>query len=202
MIVAVKNPKCMVCRNQSPECAEAVNEAIWQGREPTKENRGRGYTSRGQRAFAAFDAHADRRTISYHATHIERSHHDAKPSDPMLAHERPVYPVDFESVTDKAALIGMRAMDVLEDKIERGHLDAKELTVLASLGVRSVMGRKTAEKGARNQNVTINAILGVASGHLTPQLSAYATIEGEYTEADLIAKVEEELEEQEALAAL
>lgn len=174
---------CKVCALEPGPRAE-VNAAIWQGRE-----RVRDYRRAGCRAYEAGGGTIDPKAITRHAEHVEESWRTATVDDPAAGRERPVFPNDYESLTDKAAVIGASALDAIERRIATGELPARELLNAAKLGLGARQKQKELEQGQRRPEIALLAIIGLASGHV--QLPEAEVIEVVDPEA-LKAQVQEE----------
>jgi hypothetical protein len=186
--VAPKRDDCLVC-DQSHEIWEAVNEALWDGEAPSQSSRYYGHASRAKQALASFGRIVDIRTIYRHRDHIERAARDAVNVAPR-GRDRPIYATDFVSVTDKMASIGMQAADIVQQRMSEGTLEDKALVSVMQTGLRAAANRETASRADKAPVINIQAIFGVAGGYLRPPSNL--VIEGEFSEADLGARIEEE----------
>jgi len=187
--VAIRKKGCKIC-DGGPDVFQSVNEAVWDGREPTIANRVRGYRATGLAVLATFDIPGDVRLITRHAAHVERGHRDTHGNSPPSSRELTVYSTDFASVTDRFAGLGMRAAQELESRMASGELEDKALVGVASMGLKAVGDREKAQRADRAPQINIQAIFGVSGGFLKGEVSEYHVIEGEFTELDLKAQVE------------
>ena len=176
---------CIVCSLPHDQRTE-VNAAIWQGRKRVAD-----YIAAGHRTFAQVAGRTcDRKTITRHADHIEATWREASVDDPATRREAPVFPTDYESMVDRAAILGMQAMSHLELRIATGELGDRELLGVAKMGVMSRAQQRATEVDASRPQVMLMAVFGLASGHLAhlPETEAITVIE----EGSLRANVSEQ----------
>jgi hypothetical protein len=191
-IVAVRKRDCSVC-DAGQEVFEMVNESLWDGRAPTKSNRVYGGRENARRAMAAQGVTVDPRSVDRHRDHIEASSREiGQGSAPQTTREKKLYATDFVSVTDRAAQVGMQALDQLSERANAGILEDKALVGMAQMGLRAVTSRETANRADKQPQIVISAIFGVAGGYLSGTISESRVIEGQYSEADLKVEVAKE----------
>lgn len=158
--VAPLKGDCVIC--QAPEPVRlAVNMAIW----PAGTDRAPDYRARGVAAMAAVaGATVNVKTITRHADHVERQRRVVSPEKPMDEdrHERPVVSTDFLSVTEKAAKVGMLALERIEQNIE--SLDAKEAIAVSRLGVAAAAKAEDSRLKRGDQRIELMAIFAAAAG--------------------------------------
>ena len=184
-VVARLARNCLICALY-PEPRQEVNEAIWDG-----ETRKANYRVSGARAYEhATDEAIDKKVVTRHADHIERSWRHASMNDPAAATEEAVFSADYESVVDRAAALGMQAMDHLEREMELGLVDAREMLGVAKMGVTARAQQRATEVDASKPQVIITAVMALASGHLRelPESEAIET----YDPAPLLKTVKDE----------
>lgn len=165
-LYAPKNPRCLVCSLPSDQWAE-VNAALWDAQERRPD-----YRVAGVRACAMFGLEVkDPKSITNHVEHMERSWH--RPTQyPPTARERQVFPTDYVSVTDRAAKLGVDAMEALSTRLE--GLEARDLIAVAKLGMGARQHQAALEaKDRRSHQVEVTAIFGFVSGHMgIPEVEA------------------------------
>lgn len=185
-LVAPPPPRsCLVCA-LPPEQRQEVNAAIWQGRKRVPD-----YIVAGARTFTQLSGRRiDRKVITRHADHLEATWRTATASDPATRRESPVFPIDYESMVDRAADLGMQAMKHLELRIAAGDLGDRELLGVAKMGVTARAQQRATEVDASKPQVMLMAVFGLASGHLA-QLPETEAIEV-FEEGELIRGVRDE----------
>ena len=188
----MKRRDCLVCTSAA-EVFEAVNEAIWDGREPAYERRVRGYARLGATVLAAHGRpKTDHRVLGRHAKHVEASYREATGNTMTFRHEAPLYATDFESVTDRFAHLGMVAAEKVAERLP--DMDDKQMLQVASMGLKAATVRQVSEQRAkRAPNVTIQAIFGVTAGFLAND-NPYRNVTSSVSEADLVATLDAERE--------
>lgn len=167
--VLVARPKrgrlgaCRVCA-LSREQRQEVNEAIWDG--TTRRSK---YREAGKRVFEALSGESiNVKAITRHAEHIEDSWREATVDDPAAGREEPVFQTDYESLTERAAAAGARAMSALERRIAEGGIGDRELVGVAKLGLEARQKQRALEQQKERPEIALLAIIGLASGHLQP----------------------------------
>jgi hypothetical protein len=162
LLVARPTPKsCRVCALPAAKRQE-VNAAIWQG-----DKRVAAYIVAGKRAFeAASGGPINSKTITRHALHIEASMRAASVADPATSREEPVFKTDYETVVERAATVGMKAMTELERMVVEGEVGTRELVAIAKMGVTARAQQRATEVDAKRPQVLLMGIFGLASGHL------------------------------------
>lgn len=166
LMVAPKAAKCRICQELTPQQVAEVNAAIWSV--PGVDLRPRGHRPAAQRACAVNGLVIDIKTVDRHADHIAASWHEAKPQSPVAPGERPVFPTDFTTVTERYANLGMAAVDQLEGLIPT--MDPKELVPVARMGLGAVQTREAMRLRAQEVQTAegmLAALFGVAGGHLS-----------------------------------
>jgi hypothetical protein len=155
---APRKKRCIVCDLPQSQWAE-VNAAIWDG-----QARVAGHRVAGQRAYMAQAGveRLDIKVIDRHVEHIETTWHTTPPS----SRERPVFPTDYESVTEKAAGLSAVAMERLKQRIEsvESLIDTKDLIAAAKLGLAARQHQETLRAKDRRQATTLDALFGLAAG--------------------------------------
>jgi hypothetical protein len=151
---APRKKRCIVCDLPQSQWAE-VNAAIWDG-----QARVAGHRVAGQRAYMAQAGveRLDIKVIDRHVEHIETTWHTTPPS----SRERPVFPTDYESVTEKAAGLSARAMEALTRDLD--SLAPKDLIAAAKLGLAARQHQETLRAKDRRQATTLDALFGLAAG--------------------------------------
>jgi hypothetical protein len=129
--------------------------------------------------------------ITRHAEHTEASWRRVLNPRSLVGRERTVFPIDYESVTDRAAGLGMAAMEQIEARVGSGEMADRELVGVAKLGVAAVAEREKSRQRANDPHQTVLAIFGITSGHLvippgtvrdvTPLAELEAELESERT---------------------
>jgi hypothetical protein len=169
---------CSVCA-EPLEVVQQINAAIWT---PERERR-RNYRTAALAVYAKqgkcdddlcirtlddgeHDRHLDPKTVTRHAEHVEVSWRVATAERLPSGREKPVFPIDYDSVTDAAAEVGVRAMQYLSARIELGEVEDRDLVAAAKLGVGAVATRAKIESAQRNPQIGVLALMGVVSGHL------------------------------------
>ena len=183
MKVARRRSKCKVCQ-LPPEQRQEVNAAIWDG-----SARQRFYRDQGKRAYEGFGGTINVKAITRHAEHVERDWREVSEERPALRTETPVFPDDYESLTDAAAAAGARALGQLADRAELGTLDDREMLGLAKLGLGARQKQRELEQDKNRPQVGLVALFGLSTGHV--RVPEGEVIEGVSTEA-LRATVHEE----------
>ena len=179
------NDNCLICQLYDEQRQE-VNAAIWDGT-----TRRSNYRAAGQRAYEhATDEVIDRKVVTRHADHIERSWRAASMSDPAAPAEMPVFASDYESVVDKAAALGVVAMTALELEMIAGKIEPREMLGIAKMGVTARAQQRSNEVESSKPQVMLMAVFGLASGHLR-ELSESEAVEV-YDEKDLLKTVKDE----------
>lgn len=166
VIVAQRSSSCRICKGLSAEQVAAVNEVIWP--EPGVRVRNRDYRAAAVRACAAVGLEVEVKSVTRHATHVERTWHEVTGTQPQRPGEVPVFKTDFNSMVDAAATLGAQAMGELTDRLP--DLDPKELVAVAKLGVGAAVTRESLRLKAQevDQNAAIITALGaMAGGHIT-----------------------------------
>lgn len=195
VLVAPRAPKvgapggCRICQF-APSLVARINAAIWpEGGLP----RATDYAKAGARVCAE-DGINDigYRSFAGHAEHIEHSWRLADSATRSTGRERPVFATDFVSVTDKAAALGMAAMEALEGQIDSGLVEARDLIGAARMGVAAVDARQKSQDRQRGTTLIAEAIFGVVSGHLSEP-------EGEVRNVTPVYELVDELTEQRRL---
>lgn len=157
-LYAPKNPRCKVCSIPQPGWSE-VNAAIWDAQERRPD-----YRVAGVRACAAMGVEIDPKSITAHAEHIEASWHSGV-QYPPTQRERAVFPNDYASVTDRAARLGVDAMQAISDRLD--VLEPKDLIAVAKLGMGARQHQASMEaKDRRSHQIEVTAIFGFVSGHM------------------------------------
>lgn len=163
---APKNPRCLVCSLPADQWAE-VNAAIWDAQERRPD-----YRVAAQRACAVFGLDVkDLKSITNHAEHVERSWHSGV-QYPPTARERAVFPNDYASVTERAARLGVDAMEAISRRLE--GMDNRDLIAVAKIGMGARQHQASLEsKDRRSNKVEVTAIFGFVSGHMDiPEVEA------------------------------
>jgi hypothetical protein len=185
MVARPKRDRCLVCALPTAARQE-VNAAIWDGRK-----RRRSYLVGAARVYAEHaEKPCDRKTFMRHADHIEKTWRAATATDPAGRGEEPVVPPDYESLVDKAALVGMSAMSAIEKRLLDGELGDRELVGVAKMGVMARAQQRANEVESSKPQVMLMAVFGLASGHLR-QLPETEAIDV-FDEADLLTAVRSE----------
>lgn len=178
VIVAQRSRACSVCVKLPPESVAVVNATIWPV--PGEKLRGRNYRVDAVRACASFGIEVEQKTITRHASHVERSWHKVTAQTPAAAGEVPVFATDYQSMVGQAAQLGAHAIDQLNRRVKDGRLDDRELVASAKLGLSAVGQREALRMRAQEvdqQGAIVAALTGLASGHLDM---------GDFPEAEVI----------------
>lgn len=161
-LVAPPGQGCRVCDLPGPVVKE-INTAIWDD-----EVRTPAYQDRAMAVSRAAGLPVGRKAVSRHADHTEASWRRTQNPKSLIGRERTVFPVDYESVTDRAAGLSMAAMEVLEQKLDNDELEGRELVAVAKMGVAAVDSRERAKQRAEApKHLTLDVIFGMVSGHVT-----------------------------------
>ncbi len=170
---------CGVCA-LSENLRQQVNAAIW----TPERTRAQAYRANALRVIAASGScddgaecdrfwkegehgrHMDAKVITRHAEHTEISWRLADAKNPPSGAERPVFPVGFGDYADRSAEIGMKALETLAAKIERGWVEDRDLVSVAKLGGAMMAAKQKHEDTQRQQPTLSIAIMGLVSGHL------------------------------------
>lgn len=152
---------CKIC-SYEPELIQAVNAAIWDGQQVRR----RTCVAEAAKVLVAAGKKGHRRGVLHHADHIEQSWRNVDRQHPASGKELAVFPTDFESVTDKIALLGMRGLQVLEKRVDAGDIDSRDLSGVVRMGLNAVVERKKAEDRSKRPQITVQAIFAELSGHL------------------------------------
>lgn len=183
-LFAPRKVNCKVCRIGESQWAE-VNAAMWEGG-----HRRRDYIACAQRVIAANGMSVDDRTIQRHAEHIEATWHRGNPT----TREDPVFPIDYDSMTDRAARLGGKAMGRIEEKLDAGEpLDTKDLVMIAKAGLGAAQHRAAMQAKDRRQGEVLDVLLLMASGN------APALPEGEVIDVTPASELRAEFERERAL---
>ena len=177
VIVAQRSRACTVCR-MPPQSVAVVNATIWPV--PGEKLRSRNYRIDAVRACATFGVEVEAKTITRHASHVERSWHKVTTQTPAAAGEIPVFPTDYGSMVEQAAQVGAHAMAQLSKRVAAGALDDKDLIATARLGSGVVAQRETLRLRAKEvdqSEAIIAALGGLVSGHIDM---------GDFPEAEVI----------------
>ena len=157
---AANGAGCLVCDLPEPQRL-AVNGAIWDGR-----RRAQQYRVAGRRAYQAQTGElCDLKVIGRHADHVEKTWHEATPKTPAAPGEAPVFATDYKSITERAALLGVQAMEVLGEMIDSRTLEARELVNLAKSGLLARQAQENIAASAKRPQLEIRAIFAIGSGH-------------------------------------
>jgi hypothetical protein len=166
VIVAQRSRACSVCR-LPPESVAVVNATIWPI--PGEKIRGRNYRIDAVRACASFGLVLDAKTITRHASHVERSWHRVTAQQPAAPGEVPVFATDYQSMVGQAAQLGAHAIDRLKKRVADGALDDRDLIAAAKLGTSAVTQREALRMRAQEvdqQGAIVAALTGLTSGHI------------------------------------
>lgn len=160
--VVVARPKsgCKVCALPI-EKRQEVNAAVWDGRARRPK-----YREAGKRAFESFGDTINVKAITRHADHVEDGWREATPDDPAAGRERAVFPSDYESLTERAALAGAQALNQLEQRVIAGEVEDRELLGLAKLGLGARQKQEELRAASKRPEIALMAIIGIASGHV------------------------------------
>jgi hypothetical protein len=151
---APRKERCTVCALPTQQAA-LVNAAIWDG-----QVRRHGYSVDAHRVLMAQLGRKCKQSIIFqHADHIELTWHQ---TDREIPTERPVFPTDYESVTEKAAGLSARAMEALTRDLD--SLAPKDLIAAAKLGLSARQHQETLRAKDRRQATTLDALFGLAAG--------------------------------------
>lgn len=198
IVVAARSSTCRICKGLRPDAVAEVNAAIWP--EPGVAARFRDYRTSAVRVAAAHGLEVEVKSVSRHAQHIERSWHVVDAKSPAKPGELPVFKTDFNSMVDRAATLGAKAMDALDSQMPT--LDPKELVAVAKLGVGASVTRESLRLKAQEvdqQSQIIAALGALSSGHIS---------QGDIPETEVIdvtpveVLLDEVAQEREALARL
>lgn len=148
---------CLVCELSTAQ-RQAVNVAIWDG----EQHRTASYRRNGQNAYRAQTGETiDPKTITRHVEHIEATWREG----PARPGEAPLFPTDYKSIHDQAALLSAQAMALLSEKIEAGDIENRELVNLAKMGVTARSNQERAAAASKRPQLEIRAIFAIGSGH-------------------------------------
>lgn len=164
-VVAPRKRDCSICR-LPPDVITQVNAAIWP--EAGVARRSYGYRTTAQRICRAQGLYLEVKLVTRHAEHIEESWHPVTPGRPAVHGEIPVHATDYQSVTDKAAGLGMAAMTALEGQI--GIMEPRDLVAAAKLGVQAATQKEALrirQQQADDAGILAAALFGAVSGTIT-----------------------------------
>lgn len=152
---APRKQRCKVCRLPAESWAE-VNAAIWDGM-----IRRHDYAISGVRAYLAHrpDETMNVKTMVAHVVHIEATWHTGTPT----TRERPVFPIDYEAMTDRAAKLSAQAMERIAERVD--VMEDKDLIAAAKLGMAATQHRAAMQAKDRRQGDVLDALLMLASGN-------------------------------------
>lgn len=166
VIVAQRSRACSVCR-LPPQSVAVVNATIWPV--PGEKLRARNYRIDAVRACASFGVEVEQKTITRHASHVERSWHKVTDAQPAAPGEVPVFPTDYGSMVGQAAQLGAHAMAQLGKRVSEGRLEDRDLIAAAKLGTSAVTQREALRLRAKEvdqSEAIIAALGGLVSGHI------------------------------------
>lgn len=168
VLVAQRSQTCRICKELMPDAIARVNATIWP--EPGVALRAPAYRLAAVRAALAEGLKVEEKSVTRHATHIERTWHRVTMDKPAAAGEIVVYPTDYQSVIDQAAQLGAAAMGSLKTRVDNGSMDDRELVAVAKLGVGATAQRESLR--VRQQEVEtgqglLASLFGLAAGILS-----------------------------------
>lgn len=155
---APKKAGCKVCTIPQPGWSE-VNAAVWDNQERRTD-----YAAAGTRACAAQGTPVNIKTLVKHVEHIEASWHSGL-QYPPTSREHSVFPVDYVSLTERAARMGSDAMQHLTERLD--GMETKDLIAVAKLGIGARQHERGIEaKDRRSHEKNVIAVFGFVSGHM------------------------------------
>lgn len=160
--VAHKKARCTICSIPQPGWSE-VNAAIWDGF-PSLDTRVSDYREDGRRTASLYGVKVDAKAITQHALHIEADAREPSDAHPTAARETNVMPIDYESITDRAARLGSDAMESLYQRLPM--MEDKDVIAVAKMGMGARQHQASMASKDRRKGDTIIGIFGFVSGHM------------------------------------
>lgn len=168
MLVAQRSRTCRICKGLEPAQIADVNAVIWP--EPGVAVRARDYRIAAVRAARANGLEVEEKSVTRHATHVERSWHKVDAGRPASPGELPVFPTDYTSMVGQAAQLGAVAISQLTKRAKSGQMEDRELVAAARIGMTSVQHREALRMRAQEVDTAhalLAAIHGLGGGHIS-----------------------------------
>lgn len=182
-VVARLRGGCRIC-GLPDQARTAISAAIW----PTGAMgpRARGYRVDAVHAALEHAISLDPKSVTTHANHVERTWRVPTVAAPPAPAEVELFDIGLDSMTERAATLGAKAMIELETSMP--EMEARDLIQVAKMGVTAVEKREALRLKDRRPNINVLAIFGLVSGHVPSSERAEDAYPVELLEAELNAE--------------